>query len=60
MRLARLGRRLAYLVYIALMSATPPSANRPRCLTRRLMPLIMVVLLAGAAYLILGHGGISL
>jgi uncharacterized membrane protein YdjX (TVP38/TMEM64 family) len=59
-RSARLGRRLAYLVYIARMSATPPSANRPRCLTRRLMPLIMVVLLAGAAYLILGHGGISL
>ena len=55
-----MGRRLAYLVYIARMSTTPPSANRSRCLTRRLMPLIVVVLLAGAAYLILGHGGISL
>jgi hypothetical protein len=42
------------------MSATPPSANRPRSLTRWLMPLIVVVLLAGAAYLIVGHGGISL
>ena len=60
MRSARLGRRLAYLVYIARMSATPPSANRPRSLTRWLMPLIVVVLLAGAAYLIVGHGGISL
>ena len=55
-----MGRRLAYLVYIARMSATPPSANRPRSLTRWLMPLIVVVLLAGAAYLIVGHGGISL
>ena len=59
-RAARLGRRLAYLVYIARMSATPPSVNRPRSLTRRLMPLIVVVLLAGAAYLMLGQGGISL
>src|SRR5471032_2941403 len=42
------------------MSATPPSATRPRSLTRRLMPLIVVVLLAGAAYLIVGHSGISL
>ncbi len=59
-RSARFGRRLAYLVYIARMSATPPSANRPRSLTRRLTPLIVVVLLAGAAYVIVGHGGISL
>ena len=59
-RSARLGRRLAYLVYIARMSATPPSANRPRSLTRRLMPLIVVVLLAGAGYLLVGHSGISL
>ena len=58
--MARLGRRLAYLVYITRMSATPPSANRPRSLTRRLMPLIVVVLLAGAGYFIVRHGGISL
>ena len=49
-----------YLVYIARMSAFPPSADRPRSLTRRLMPLIAVILLAGAAYLFVGHGGISL
>ncbi len=48
------------LVYIARMSATPPSTARPRSLIRRLMPLIVVVLLAGAGYLIVGHGGISL
>src|SRR5471032_2180501 len=42
------------------MSATPPSATRPRSLTRRLMPLIVVVLLAGAGYLLVGHSGISL
>lgn len=59
-RLARLGRRLAHLVYIARMSATPPSIDRPRSLARRLMGLIVVVLLAGAAYLVVGHGGISL
>ncbi len=59
-RLARFGRRLAYLVYIARMSATPPSPDRARSLTRRLTPLIVVVLLVGAAYAIVGHGGISL
>ncbi len=42
------------------MSASPPTADRPRSLTRRLLPLAVVVLLAGAAYLIVGHGGISL
>ena len=42
------------------MSATPPSATRPRSLIRRLMPLIVVVLLAGAGYLLVGHSGISL
>jgi uncharacterized membrane protein YdjX (TVP38/TMEM64 family) len=42
------------------MSVTPPSANRPRSLTRRMMPVIVVILLAGAAYLIVGQGGISL
>jgi uncharacterized membrane protein YdjX (TVP38/TMEM64 family) len=41
------------------MSAIPPNANRPRSLTRHLTPLIVVVLLAGAAYVIVGHGGIS-
>ena len=59
-RLAGLDRRLAYLVYIARMSASPPSADRSRSLARRLLPLIVVVLLAGAAYFIVGHGGISL
>ena len=59
-RLARLGRRLAHLVYIARMSAIPPSADRPRSLARRLLPLIVVVLFAGAAYLVVGRSGISL
>jgi uncharacterized membrane protein YdjX (TVP38/TMEM64 family) len=59
-RSARFGGRCGYLVYIARMSATPPSTNRPRSLTRQLTPLIVVVLLAGAAYVIVGQGGISL
>ena len=59
-RSARLGRRPAYLVYIARMSATPPSPDRARSLSRRLVALIAVVLLAGAAYAIFGYGGISL
>jgi len=42
------------------MSLTPPSAERPRSLIRRLLPLIVVILLAGVGYLILGQGGISL
>ncbi len=42
------------------MSATPPSADRPRNLTRRLVPLIVVVLLAGVAYFMVGRGGFSL
>jgi uncharacterized membrane protein YdjX (TVP38/TMEM64 family) len=56
-RAARLGPGL---VYIARMSALPPSTERPRSLARRLAPLIVVVLLAGAGYIIIGHGGISL
>lgn len=59
-RSARFGRRRLYLVYIARMSAIPPSADRPHSLTRRLILLIVVILLAGTAYLIVGHGGISL
>jgi len=59
-RSARLGCGPAYLVYIARMSLTPPSAERPRSLIRRLLPLIVVILLAGVGYLILGQGGISL
>jgi len=47
-------------VYIARMYASPPSADRPRSLARRLMPLIVIVVLAGAVYMIVGHGGISL
>jgi uncharacterized membrane protein YdjX (TVP38/TMEM64 family) len=42
------------------MSASPPDATRPRSFTRRLVPLIVIVLLAVAAYFIVGHGGISL
>lgn len=48
------------LVYIARMSATPPTTDRPRSLLRRLAPLIAVVLLAAAAYVLVGRGGISL
>lgn len=59
-RRARFGGRPAHLVYITRMSTTPPSADRPRSLGRRLLPLIVVVLLAGAAYLAVGRGGISL
>jgi len=59
-RSVRRGRRGAYLVYIARMSAIPPGANRARGLTRRLAPLIVVVLLAVAAYFFIGRGGISL
>jgi len=42
------------------MPATPPSAERPRSLIRRLLPLIAVLALAGAAYVVLGRSGISL
>ena len=38
----------------------PPSADRPPSLARRLLPLIVVILLAGAAYFAVGRGGISL
>jgi uncharacterized membrane protein YdjX (TVP38/TMEM64 family) len=59
-RSARFGGRRGYLVYIARMSATPPGTNRLRSLTRQLTSLIVVVLLAGAAYVIVGQCGISL
>ncbi len=59
-RSAHRGGRDAYLVYIARMSAIPPSADRARSLTHRLAPLIVVVLLAGAGYFFIGRGGISL
>ena len=60
-RSAGLGRRPGDLVYIARMSATPPSADRPRSLTRRLLPLIVVIaLLAVPPISCVGHGGISL
>ncbi len=42
------------------MSANLPSASRPRGLTRRLLPLALVIVLAGIAYLAVGKGGISL
>jgi uncharacterized membrane protein YdjX (TVP38/TMEM64 family) len=42
------------------MSAGPPNADRPRNLAGRLIPLIAVVLLAIAAYVVAGRGGISL
>jgi uncharacterized membrane protein YdjX (TVP38/TMEM64 family) len=51
---------MAYLVYIARMSGTQPSAAHPRSLIRRLVPLIVVAMFAGATYIIVGNGVISL
>ena len=48
------------LVYIVQMSAIPPTTDRPRSPIRRLAPLIVIVLLAVAAYVLIGRGGISL
>jgi len=42
------------------MSASPPNANRPCGLTRRVLPFVVVLLLAGAAYFVVGREGISL
>jgi uncharacterized membrane protein YdjX (TVP38/TMEM64 family) len=42
------------------MTAPPPSAAQRFSSPRRLIPLIVVILLAGAAYAWLGNGGISL
>jgi uncharacterized membrane protein YdjX (TVP38/TMEM64 family) len=42
------------------MSEKPLSPDRPSSLARRLIPLIAIVLLAAAAYLIFGRGMISL
>lgn len=42
------------------MTATPPTTDRPRSPIRRLAPLIVIVLLAVAAYVFLGRGDISL
>src|SRR6266567_8532099 len=42
------------------MSANVPPALRPRSFARRLLPLILVIVLAGTAYLAVGEGGISL
>jgi uncharacterized membrane protein YdjX (TVP38/TMEM64 family) len=53
------GRQGSRLVYIAGMSA-PPATDRPRSLTRRLLPFGAVVLLAGFAYYALGQSGLSL
>ena len=41
------------------MSAPPPSVE-PRSLTRRLLPLAILILLAAAGYIILGRSGLSL
>jgi uncharacterized membrane protein YdjX (TVP38/TMEM64 family) len=53
---ARFGPRL---VYIAQMSASPPATDRSRSLTRRLLPLGAIVVLAGFSYYFLGRGGLS-
>jgi uncharacterized membrane protein YdjX (TVP38/TMEM64 family) len=42
------------------MPAAPPSAVPPRGVIRRLLPLVAVVVVAIAAYVILGRGAISL
>jgi len=42
------------------MPAIPAETDRPRSVTRRLMPLIAVVLLAAVAYYALGRSGLSL
>jgi len=41
------------------MPASPPAADQPRSLTRRLTPLIALVPLAGLAYYAIGQGGLS-
>jgi len=47
-------------MYIAAMSPPEPSAARPRGFFRQLLPLVVVVVVAIAAYVILGRGVISL
>lgn len=42
------------------MSASLPPAVQRRGLARRLLPLVLVIVLAGVAYLAVGEGGISL
>jgi uncharacterized membrane protein YdjX (TVP38/TMEM64 family) len=42
------------------MPAAPPTADRPRSLIRRLLPLLLVVALAAAAFVVFGRGSISL
>jgi len=59
-RRTRPGRGPGDLVYIARMSANPTNANPPCGLTRRALPLVVLLLLAGAAYFIVGWEGISL
>src|SRR5215471_5102446 len=44
----------------ASMPTSPPSADQPRDITRRLLPLAVVVMLAGIGYLAIGSGAISL
>ncbi len=56
-RAARLGPSL---VYIARMPGAVSTPDRPRSPIRRLAPLIAVILLAIAAYIIFGRGSISL
>ncbi len=50
----------AALVYIAGMTAAPSSADPPRGLLRRLLPLIAILVIAVIAYVVLGRGMISL
>src|SRR5271154_2357246 len=42
------------------MPANPSAADRPRRLTRRLLPLGVIIVLAGIAYYALGRGELSL
>jgi uncharacterized membrane protein YdjX (TVP38/TMEM64 family) len=56
---ARLGRGKPHVVYKTRMLATPPEAQARR-FTRRLLPLIVLILLAIAGYFLLGHSGLSL
>ena len=46
-------------VYIARMSASPLPVDRPPRLTRRLIPVIVIVLVGVAAYAVFGRGVIS-
>src|SRR6476661_4131415 len=59
-KLVSLGRPGQGVVYKAPMSASSPPADRPRSLARRLLPLAVIVILAGAGYFAVGGGTVSL